>query len=45
MIDNSGTAEKRDELRPVHRDYLSESEEDLYLACPLWNDARTKMLG
>ena len=45
MIDNSSTAEKRDELRPVHRDYLSESEEDLYLAGPLWNDARTKMLG
>jgi uncharacterized protein YciI len=45
MIDNPGTTEKRDELRPVHREYLKASEDKLYLAGPLWNDARNKMLG
>ena len=45
MIDNPGTADKRDELRPVHREYLKASEDKLYLAGPLWNDARDRMLG
>ncbi len=45
MIDNPGTTEQRDELRPVHREYLGASKDKLYLAGPLWNDAHTKMLG
>ncbi|MBE88083.1 MAG: hypothetical protein CMM76_01425 [Rhodospirillaceae bacterium] len=45
MIDKPGMNEKRNDLRPVHQDYLEVSRDKLYLAGPLWNDAHTKMLG
>ena len=45
LIDNPGMAEKRNELRPAHKDYLGLSKDQIYFAGPLWNDDFNKMLG
>ncbi|HAA91548.1 MAG TPA: hypothetical protein DCS82_12335 [Rhodospirillaceae bacterium] len=45
LIDKPGMVEKRDELLQIHRDYLGESKDKIYLAGPLMNDTETKKLG
>ena len=45
MLDKPDAFAIRDELRPIHKDYLATKAEDMAFAGPLKNDDGTKMIG